>query len=214
MVDWEELHKTITVERPHEKAVEFVVKYVKPGMRVLDLGCGKGRHALYCARKRIETHAVDISDSALESLRKECEGGQLFEYLKVVKTDIKELPFPDGYFDAIICVNVINHGYWRDVKQYFKEATRVLKKGGFLFVIGVPIEFYKEVKGPNTKEVEKGTFVGLNVIDGDIPHHLLTKDDIKELLKNYIIIKAENGLEYSEWIRREVTHVEIIASKQ
>lgn len=214
MAEWDELHKTITIEKPHEKVVEFVTRYVRPGMRLLDLGCGKGRHSIYCAKKGIETHAVDISDNALDFLRKESEKDQLFEHLKITKADIRELPFPNEYFNAIICVNVINHGYWKDLKQYFKEATRVLKPNGFFFIIGTPIEFLNDVKGPKTTEVEKGTFLGLNVIDGDVPHHLLTKEEIKELLRNYIIVKAENGLEYSEWIKREVTHVEIIASKK
>jgi cyclopropane fatty-acyl-phospholipid synthase-like methyltransferase len=183
-------------------------------MRILDLGCGKGRHSIYCAQKGFEVHSVDVEDSALDFLKKEIEKDQLFELVKVTKSDIREMPFPDGYFDAIITVNVINHGYWKDVKQYFAEATRVLKSGGMLQVIGLPEEFQEDMKGPKTKEVERGTYIGLNTIDSEVPHHMLSREEIDELLKDYEIIKVENFREHSKWLNREVSHMEIIARKK
>lgn len=214
MASWGELHKQMTVEGPHPDVAAFAEGYLKPGMRVLDHGCGKGRHAIYLAKKGIEVHAVDIEESALTGLRNEAEKDQLFELLKVERADIRELPYPDEYFDAILSINVVNHGYWADMEQFFKEATRVLKKSGLFHIIGVPIEYLEDTRKPGTKELEKGTFINLNAPDGDLPHHLFTKDELRKLLSDYEIIKMRNMRENSEWMKREIWHFEVIARKK
>jgi cyclopropane fatty-acyl-phospholipid synthase-like methyltransferase len=213
MAQWEDLHKSITVSEPHEKVVEWA-KELKPSMRILDMGCGKGRHSIYLAKKGCEVHALDIAESGLKDLRKSVEGDQLFERVKVVKADMREMPFPEEYFDAIITVNVINHGYWKDLQAFFNEATRVLKSKGRFYIIGLPVDFIEESKTPETKEVEPRTFLGLDTPDGDYPHHALNDKEIDELLKDYDILKKEVFKEYSKWVNREVTHIEIIAEKK
>ncbi len=210
MTDWNELHKTMNVKGPHPKVVSFVGEYLKPGMKVLDLGCGKGRHSIYCAEKGLDVFAVDISDNALNVLEK----GKGKLPIEIIQSDIKKMPFSEDYFDAIITVNVINHGYWKDIRAYFKEATRVLKRGALLHVIGLPIEFLEDSRTEKTEELEPGTFVKINSPDGDLPHHGLTQDEVRELLKDYKIIKSENFKENSPWLNREVTHLEIIARKK
>jgi len=216
MAELEELHKTISISKPDDVVEDFVEKYLDSGMRILDLGCGKGRHTLYCAQKGVEVHAVDISESGLEALGKEVEKAQLFEKVKVTKSDIKELPFPDNYFDAIITTNVIQHGYWKDIQKYFKEATRVLKHGGMFLILTIGKEFVEQFSGPNTKEVEKGTYVGLETVpDGDVPHHAMTEDEIMKLLKDYDIIKLEEYERRSQWIKDcDVKGIEIVARKK
>lgn len=213
MADWNELHKTMAVKIPDETFIGFVKEFLKPGMRVLDLGCGSGRHSLYCAQKGIETHAVDISDNGLNMLRKESEKDSLFELLKITKSNMSELPFPNEYFDVIVCVNAINHGYRKDVESYFREATRVLGSGGYFFLIRVPMEFLEEVKTDKTKELEKGTFIEINMPDHDIPHHFLTDEELKLLLKDYKLIKDEKFRKRSHWKDVMVTREEIIAQK-
>jgi cyclopropane fatty-acyl-phospholipid synthase-like methyltransferase len=214
MARWNDLHRTFTISEPHEKFVEFAKEYLKPGMRVLDLGCGKGRHSLYCARMGIETHAVDISETVVESLRAESEKDQLFELLKVTKSDIRELPFPDAYFDAIICVNVINHGHKKDVEAYFKEATRVLKKSGLFFLVVAPLEFIEENRTDRTVEVEKNTFFHIDQPDGDVPHHVLDENEIRERLWGYDILKRGKSKGRSHWKDVVVTREEVIAKKR
>ena len=212
MVSWEEFHKGLTVSEPHFKFVDFADKQLKPGMRVLDLGCGKGRHSLYCARKGMDTYAVDSAGNALEVLRKASEEEGLS--IRISKSNIREMPYEDLFFDAIVSVNVLNHGHRKDIKDYFAESFRVLKKGGLFYIIGLPLDFLKDVKGPDTKEIEKGTFLGLNTLDSDVPHHLFSRDEIGELLKDYEILSMENFRERSQWLDKDVTHLEVIARKK
>lgn len=68
------------------------------GDRVLDVGCGPGRHAHELARRGIAVHGIDISDRFVEIARAEAPDGATFERL-----DARSLPF-DGEFDAVVCL--------------------------------------------------------------------------------------------------------------
>jgi SAM-dependent methyltransferase len=71
---------------------------LEPGMRVLDVGCGPGRHAHELARRGIATHGVDISTRFVELARVDAPDGATFERL-----DARSLAF-DREFDAAICL--------------------------------------------------------------------------------------------------------------
>jgi SAM-dependent methyltransferase len=69
-----------------------------PGDRVLDVGCGPGRHAHELARRGMVVHGIDISDRFVEIARAAAPPGATFERL-----DARSLPF-DAEFDAVICL--------------------------------------------------------------------------------------------------------------
>jgi len=66
--------------------------------RVLDVGCGPGRHAHELARRGIRVHGIDISHRFIELARNQAPDGATFERL-----DARHLAF-DGEFDAVICL--------------------------------------------------------------------------------------------------------------
>jgi len=69
-----------------------------PGERVLDVGCGPGRHANELARRGIVVHGVDISEPFVELARADAPAGATFERL-----DARTMSF-EGEFDAAICL--------------------------------------------------------------------------------------------------------------
>jgi SAM-dependent methyltransferase len=81
-----------------EQEVAFLVQELglEPGMRVLDVGCGPGRHAIALGRLGIAVHGVDISERFIELARRDAPEGVTFERL-----DARRLPF-EGEFDAAI----------------------------------------------------------------------------------------------------------------
>ncbi len=81
-----------------EQEVAFLVEALglQPGMRVLDVGCGPGRHAHALGRRGIEVHGVDISHRFVDLARVDAPAGVTFE-----RIDARELAFP-GSFDAAI----------------------------------------------------------------------------------------------------------------
>lgn len=80
--------------------VDFLVPALglEPGMRVLDVGCGPGRHAHALAGRGFEVHGVDVSRRFVELARAGAPTGATFERL-----DARKLAF-DAEFDAVICL--------------------------------------------------------------------------------------------------------------
>jgi SAM-dependent methyltransferase len=81
-----------------EQEVAFLVDALglRPGMRVLDVGCGPGRHAHALASRGIRAHGVDISARFVDLAAGKAVAGATFERL-----DARRLPF-DGEFDAAL----------------------------------------------------------------------------------------------------------------
>jgi 2-polyprenyl-3-methyl-5-hydroxy-6-metoxy-1,4-benzoquinol methylase len=71
---------------------------LRPGHRVLDVGCGPGRHAHELARRGIVVHGIDISEPFVELARRDAPAGATFERL-----DARTIEF-DVEFDAAICL--------------------------------------------------------------------------------------------------------------
>ncbi|MDN3637426.1 class I SAM-dependent methyltransferase [Simiduia curdlanivorans] len=119
--------------------VDFKHFPLKDGDRLLDLGCGEGRHAInaYIAGN-IDVFAVDLnpSDLAIAQQRQ-----QPFAEKSNAKSfhlqcaDALKLPFPDHCFDKIICSEVLEH--LPDYQGALTEIQRILKPGGTL-AISVP----------------------------------------------------------------------------
>ena len=73
-----------------------------PGDRVLDVGCGPGRHAHELARRGIVVHGIDISATFVELARRDAPDGATFERLDARALAV-EAEF-DAEFDAVICL--------------------------------------------------------------------------------------------------------------
>jgi SAM-dependent methyltransferase len=80
--------------------IDFLVEalHLQPGQRVLDVGCGPGRHAHELARRGIAVHGIDISERFIELARADAPTLATFEHL-----DARELAF-HSEFDAVICL--------------------------------------------------------------------------------------------------------------
>ena len=93
------------------------------GKRVLDAGCGSGRHAYYAARFGAEVWAVDLGP-AVEVARRNNAG----EGVRVVQADLYHLPFAPETFDYIYSNGVLHH--LPDPEGGFRSLLRHLKPGG------------------------------------------------------------------------------------
>ncbi len=89
--------------RGTEQEVDFLVKELelKPGMKVLDVGCGPGRHSLELARRKIEVVGVDISSAFIDIAQKKARKERLSATF--VHADARTMTY-DNEFDAAICL--------------------------------------------------------------------------------------------------------------
>lgn len=101
---------------------------LRPGMRVLDLGCGRGATSVFLAEQvGVEVWAVDLWIDADENARRFAERG-LDGRVHAVHADARALPFDDGAFDAIVCIDAYEY-FGTDVHA-LPTLLRVLAPGG------------------------------------------------------------------------------------
>ena len=100
------------------------------GLEVLDLGCAGGFMAEALAARGAKVTGIDPASEAIEVARAHAHAGGL-----KIAYDVgvgEALPYAAGSFDAIVCVDVLEHV--SDLTQVLAEAARVLRPGGlFLF---------------------------------------------------------------------------------
>jgi len=118
--------------------VDFGRLDLAPGARVLDLGCGSGRHTAAAYRlPGARVAGVDLSRGDLSAAR---ERLQLHDRLRahgggrwdLCAGNALRLPFADGCFDLVVCAEVLEHV--RADGRVLAEITRVLRPGGDLAV--------------------------------------------------------------------------------
>ena len=105
---------------------------LRPKMRVLDAGCGTGNFEKYLRNRGIECEIVgiDFSEGMLRRARNKCKDGST----EFCRADlVHPLPFLDGSFDRILCINVLYAV--SNAQRVLDEFYRVLKKGGRLIVV-------------------------------------------------------------------------------
>ena len=108
--------------------VDFLVDALglAPGMRVLDVGCGPGRHSNELARRGIAAHGVDISERFVE-LARAAGTTATFE-----RGDVRHLAFDDE-FDAVICLCQGGFGLLQG-EESLAPLARAVKPGGRIAV--------------------------------------------------------------------------------
>ncbi|NLA36412.1 MAG: class I SAM-dependent methyltransferase [Actinobacteria bacterium] len=111
---------------------------LQPGMSVLDMGAGAGRHSFEAYRRGARVIALDYSFADLEGVRDlfwaMAEAGEVpkTHQALAVRGDAFNLPFADNTFDRIICSEVLEH--LMDDSTAMAELFRVLKPGGRIAV--------------------------------------------------------------------------------
>lgn len=145
--------------------------------KVLDLGCGSGRNAVYLAQRGFTVTAADISQQALsltEHRAKECH-----VTVQTSHADMEKLPFYDAEYDAVICMLTLGHGLFADLKRQLAEIFRIIRPDGYF---AADFGSLKGTDFSRWKEIERNTYLGKPGEEG-IPHHFCDENEIKELFR-------------------------------
>ncbi|MFD3000022.1 SAM-dependent methyltransferase [Pontibacter toksunensis] len=115
---------------------------LKPGMRVLDLGCGKAISSIFLAKEfGVEVWAVDNAISASDNYQRILDAG-CEKKVTPLEADARALPFAEEYFDVVIVVD--SYTYFGTDEKYLPYIARFLKPDGFLAIVDVC--FTKEIE--------------------------------------------------------------------
>ena len=184
---------------PLPAVVEFANHLKEIGARrVLDLGSGSGRHTLLIASWGFQVVALDVSETALTELVRRT-GLVRLQNVTAVRDEVGTLPFIDGYFDAIVCTNVLHHGPAAEIRRSFAEARRVLRKGGLALFVVVSDKDFRFGRG---KKLEPKTFVFTDGEEKGITHHFFGEDEFRVALVGFRVVRLWEELLPEGRIRR------------
>jgi len=125
------------VEDPSPYAVKFLTRLrrIIPKGRLLDVGCGEGRHAIMASRLGFRVTAVDYEPLALaraqRSAKEKGTSGMVFRTANVL-----HLPVPATAFDVVLDYGCLHHQKKADWPAYKASVLRVLSPRGF-FILSV-----------------------------------------------------------------------------
>lgn len=157
----------------------------KKGSSVLDIGCGGGRYSRYLKKKGYLTTAMDKYPQMSLSLKK--------DNIEFFEGTTDNIPFREYTFDNLICIGVLHNVTSLDeYKKSINEMYRVLNDNGYLLFS----VFTNDVISDDLVEVD----TNLYDIDGREPMILLSKEEIKDLMK-------QNNFELVKEVEEHITDV-------
>lgn len=195
---WDQFHvkEEFHTKYPSEHAVRFLAGQFprnlsqRKKMKILDLGCGAGRHTSLLAKEGFETYATDISVEAIKVTEQRLARDGLKGVCK--KANMERLPYADNYFDGIISFGVIYYNDRTGVINAVSEIYRTLKEGGKAFILTTTTDDYRYAKG---SEIERNTFIlDINETnEGGMVLHFLERKEIAEIFNKFKDITIEKS---------------------
>jgi SAM-dependent methyltransferase len=188
---WEHIYRQSPVyqvrETPHEDVESLHRLFHKNGVRrVLDLGCGNGRHLTYFGGSGYQMFGLDYARTALRLARQWLVVKGLSA--EMVCADMAVIPFRSGSFDAVISFQVINHGTLDDIRRTTDEIHRILRNDGWLFVMIGGCRPPGTLHFRNGYEIEPDTYLLIDHLESGIPHHFFTTTGLLDTFSRFKII--------------------------
>ncbi len=136
-IGWDPIWEEVFIQQewgkyPGESLIRFIArnyyKLNRPDVKILEIGCGAGANIWYMSREGFDVYGIDGSETAIGKASQLLVDENLSAKLTV--GDIIQLPYADGFFDAVVDVECICCNSINDSKKILSEVTRILKPSG------------------------------------------------------------------------------------
>ncbi len=195
------------LDTAQEQKLEYICRKLRlrPGERLLDIGCGWGGLVIYAAQHYgVQAYGITLSEPQVELAQRRIEEAGLTGKCKVEVRDYREV-IEANSFDKIVSVGMFEHVGESLLPTYFKQAWQLLRPGGVFLNHGIASDLFDEAK-------TKTSFFNLYVFpDGELlPINSTLRAaetsgfevrDVESLREHYM-------LTLRHWVRRLEAHAE------
>lgn len=194
----EEANPLVMIEEPELARALGAVQ----GQRILDVGCGTGRHAVRLAMAGADVTGLDFSSGMLEKARAK-PGGEAVRFVQLDASG--PLPFEPRSFDRVISCLVVDHV--QDLRTFFGELGRVCRDDGRIVVsVMHPAMMLKGVQArfqdPRTGEEVRPQSVANQISDyvmGALGAGLRIEGVSEHTVDEDLIARAPRAEKYRDW---------------
>lgn len=182
---WNNHYSKTILEYPDEEVVRFLNRYKnrKGTGKLIDLGCGTGRHTVAALKLGYEVTAIDYVKHCLEVTESRVES--MGKQAKYIQNDDIDIPLETGSTDVVIAWGSIFYNKRNRIIEFLKEVRRVLKEDGEIFCdfrtqnddLYCNVEKYGEFIDDNTILLKE------NVGMAGSHLYFTTLDDLREIVK-------------------------------
>ena len=189
--DWDKVYEVPDGWYPNEFLVRFLAKYVKKRdgltsykvfrpdiQRILDLGCGSGKHIVMLAKEGFATAGIDVSSKAVDFAKMWVRHKGLSADLRVGTA--QNLPWEDSSFDTVVSLGVLDHMKRSDAIEAINDVHRVLCHRGLFFLSLASTEDFGYGRG---QEIEPQTYIINEGVETGLIQRFYFLDEIFELME-------------------------------
>lgn len=194
--EWERLDADFLGRLEFEVTVDYLTAHLPEAGRVLDVGGGGGRYAVWLSNRGYDVDLVDVSRQQVSIARQKAREHTVDEHLAVTAGDVRQLPV-EGPYDATLCLGgVLSHVLEAGERTTaVQELQRVTNDGGpvFVSVMGLLASVTRMMRGAGTVAPEHDDTELLPdlVARGDYDRELVAKYDRELAMQPMHLFRAD-----------------------
>jgi 2-polyprenyl-3-methyl-5-hydroxy-6-metoxy-1,4-benzoquinol methylase len=173
--------------------LKYIKKYLKQGMKIIEIGAGTGCYSHYFAQNGYEVDAIELVQYNIDMFKKKTQIGEKIAIELGNALDLSK--YKTGTYDITLLLGPMYHLFDRaDKSKALSEAIRVTKKGGIIFIAyciqDASIIQYGFVRDGISALLEKGLLDPITFKTTSCPAEIFElhrKEDIDELISNFKI---------------------------
>ena len=200
-IKWEQVHEKpeVSPKYPHDSVIRWFFKNFNldknNSEKILDVGCGMGRHSIFFSDNGVQSVACDNSLNAISYLNK-----IIYEYnlsINSVVMDADKIAFDNNSFDGVLCYGVLYYLTINKLIASAEEIYRVLKKNGRAFIC---LRSKEDSRYANSNKINENTAKIIG--KGDEPWKyenemeilFFTEDEVRKIFKEFSTIIIEKNI--------------------
>lgn len=191
----------ISLEQAQEdKKAHIAAKlHLKPGMKILDIGCGWGGMALYLHRTcGVDVTGITLSEEQLKVARQRAIDAGVADHVRFELIDYRDMTGP---FDRIVSVGMFEHVGTPDYRTFFDKCRQLLTPDGVMLVHTIG-----RMGGPGTTDAFTTKYIFPGGYIPALSEMVAGSEGTRLMVTDVEVLRVHYGLTLREWYKRTMAH--------